>query len=614
MNTTGIGAPAGDEGGSAAVEERPNEIAGAVALLGPGLADRVIDGKDEASTQAAAGPVGPEAAAEDNGHDGEDATAADDIISPAPAIDTAKESIAAARTDEGTPAAETIEVQGQPASGTSPGDDTPGASSGEDESADDDELAVPQLLKQALESLLDESTGRLVAFEDFECEVDDRAFESEWLGKHTPISLAVFGAEVAKTGKCTFHVDRNGKLLGDRVQYRLARENGAQITLCVHQDLSDDQKRDFILRLQARERRRTGKENRELDRRTIEALLALGMSYETIAKMAGVSPNTVRNIETRAANDPKSKLVNTKRDRRLKWSTPENIAEAHRLRAEGKNNSQIAKALGTTPATIGKLFKDRGPQANAKIKEEPNPTPETAPDQSPPTPSQVDTTRVPDDGIPNVVRLHLEHRGLRGVLAAKEYAKLLKPQQDDAREKIEGSPSTRTSFLSPTSITERPPPSQRRSWRGTFSPPGRRVPHDLDRPRRPQFVLRPGASPGRPGPHEVRAALGSCLSPQSQERATEMSLSVSAPPSIAADVWHSAAAKHPVGSVVRGVVHNVTNYGVFVEIAEGVDGLVHVTDPGLVRLGVPEAGAEVNVRIESFDPVRRRVGLGLISK
>ena len=438
MDMTGIGAPVGDEGGSAAVEERPDEITGAVALVGPRLPDGVIDDEDEANLQSAAGPVGQEATAEDDGHDGQEATVADDIISPAAAIDTADESGAAGRAEESNPTAVATESDGQPASDTSPGDDTPGTSSREGESADDDEQAVPLLLKQALESLLDESTGELVALEDFECAVDDRAFEDEWLGSHTPISLAVFGAELAKTGKCTFHVDRNGKLLGDRVQYRLARENGAQITLCVHQDLSDDQKRDFILRLQARERRRTGKENRELDRRTIEALLALGMSYETIAKMAGVCPNTARNIETRAANDPKSKLVNTKRDRRLKWSTPENIAEAHRLRAEGKNNSQIAKALGTTPATIGKLFKDRGPQANAKIKEEPNPTPETAPDQSPPTPSQVDTTRVPDDGIPNVVRLHLEHRGLRGVLAAKEYAKLLKPQQDDAREKIEG--------------------------------------------------------------------------------------------------------------------------------------------------------------------------------
>ena len=50
--------------------------------------------------------------------------------------------------------------------------------------------------------------------------------------------------------------------------------------------------------------------------------------------------------------------------------------------------------------------------------------------------------------------------------------------------------------------------------------------------------------------------------------------------------------------MVRGVVRVLTNYGAFVEIAEEVDGLVHATDPGLVLLGVPDVGAEVNVRID----------------
>jgi small subunit ribosomal protein S1 len=80
------------------------------------------------------------------------------------------------------------------------------------------------------------------------------------------------------------------------------------------------------------------------------------------------------------------------------------------------------------------------------------------------------------------------------------------------------------------------------------------------------------------------------------------------------DVWHAAAAKHPVGSVVHGVVRALTNYGAFVEIAEGVDGLVHVTDPGLVLLGVPDVGDDIKVRIDLFDPARRRVGLGLVNR
>jgi transposase-like protein len=301
------------------------------------------------------------------------------------------------------------------------------------------EQTLPQLTQQALGSLLDELTAKHVTLDDFECKVDDRAREKEWLGRHTEISLSIYRAKLDRTGKCTFNVDENGVLLDDPVKFRLAREAGARISLRVHRGLSEAKKSNFILLAQGRDRERTEAENRELKRRIILASLLQGLTYEAIAELAGVHPNTARNVEKRAANDPNSKLVDTKRDRRLTWSTAENVAEAHRLRAEEKkNNSQIAKALGTTPATIGKLFKDRGPQADAKIKEEPNPTPETAPDQSSPTPSDVDTTRVPDDGIPNVVRLHLEHRGLRGVLAAKEYAKLLKPQQDEARERVEG--------------------------------------------------------------------------------------------------------------------------------------------------------------------------------
>jgi small subunit ribosomal protein S1 len=80
------------------------------------------------------------------------------------------------------------------------------------------------------------------------------------------------------------------------------------------------------------------------------------------------------------------------------------------------------------------------------------------------------------------------------------------------------------------------------------------------------------------------------------------------------DVWHAAAARHPVGSVVHGVVRALTNYGAFVEIAEGVDGLVHVTDPALALHGVPEVGERIQVHIDLFDPARRRVGLGLISR
>lgn len=93
-----------------------------------------------------------------------------------------------------------------------------------------------------------------------------------------------------------------------------------------------------------------------------------------------------------------------------------------------------------------------------------------------------------------------------------------------------------------------------------------------------------------------------------------MSTPVSPCSCIAADAWADAAAKYPIDSIVQGIVRSVTKYGLFVEIAEGVDGLIHVTDPGLVLLGIPDVGDEVTVHIDSFDTARRRVGLRLTSR
>ena len=43
--------------------------------------------------------------------------------------------------------------------------------------------------------------------------------------------------------------------------------------------------------------------------------------------------------------------------------------------------------------------------------------------------------------------------------------------------------------------------------------------------------------------------------------------------------WERVAEKYPPGSVVEGKVRNIANYGAFVEIEEGIDGLLHVSRP-----------------------------------
>jgi small subunit ribosomal protein S1 len=80
--------------------------------------------------------------------------------------------------------------------------------------------------------------------------------------------------------------------------------------------------------------------------------------------------------------------------------------------------------------------------------------------------------------------------------------------------------------------------------------------------------------------------------------------------------WDKVADRYPPGSTVTGRVRNLTNYGAFVEIEEGIDGLLHVSDMSWTRkVGHPsevvEKGQEVQCKVISVDQERRRIALGL---
>jgi small subunit ribosomal protein S1 len=84
----------------------------------------------------------------------------------------------------------------------------------------------------------------------------------------------------------------------------------------------------------------------------------------------------------------------------------------------------------------------------------------------------------------------------------------------------------------------------------------------------------------------------------------------------AGDPWADVAAKFPVGSQVKGVVRNLTGYGAFIELAEGVDGLLHVSDMSWTKkINNPSAvlkkGDEVEAVVLSVDSDRKRVALGV---
>ncbi len=80
--------------------------------------------------------------------------------------------------------------------------------------------------------------------------------------------------------------------------------------------------------------------------------------------------------------------------------------------------------------------------------------------------------------------------------------------------------------------------------------------------------------------------------------------------------WTVVAEKYPENSIVKGRVRNLTNYGAFVELEEGIDGLLHVSDMSWTRkISHPsemlEKGQELECRVLSVDQDRRRIALGL---
>ena len=83
-----------------------------------------------------------------------------------------------------------------------------------------------------------------------------------------------------------------------------------------------------------------------------------------------------------------------------------------------------------------------------------------------------------------------------------------------------------------------------------------------------------------------------------------------------ADPWDGIEAKYPVGTQFMGRVTNITDYGAFVELEPGVEGLVHVSEMSWTKKNVHPGkivatSQEVEVRILDVDPVKRRISLGI---
>ncbi|MFA6218293.1 MAG: 30S ribosomal protein S1 [Erythrobacter sp.] len=82
------------------------------------------------------------------------------------------------------------------------------------------------------------------------------------------------------------------------------------------------------------------------------------------------------------------------------------------------------------------------------------------------------------------------------------------------------------------------------------------------------------------------------------------------------DPWDGVAAKYPVGSKMTGTVTNITEYGAFVEIEAGIEGLVHVSEMSWTKKNVHpgkivSTSQEVEVMVLEVDSEKRRISLGL---
>ena len=81
------------------------------------------------------------------------------------------------------------------------------------------------------------------------------------------------------------------------------------------------------------------------------------------------------------------------------------------------------------------------------------------------------------------------------------------------------------------------------------------------------------------------------------------------------DPWDEIAQKFPVGSVVKGKVSKIASFGAFVELEDGVDGLVHISQISDQRIekvkDALEVGQEVEARVVKVDRGERRIGLSI---
>ncbi len=81
------------------------------------------------------------------------------------------------------------------------------------------------------------------------------------------------------------------------------------------------------------------------------------------------------------------------------------------------------------------------------------------------------------------------------------------------------------------------------------------------------------------------------------------------------DPWKTVAERYPVGTDINGIITNVTDFGVFVELEEGIEGLVHISEISREKIKTPagkyNVGDQITARIININTEVRRIGLSI---
>src|SRR5690606_11720561 len=82
------------------------------------------------------------------------------------------------------------------------------------------------------------------------------------------------------------------------------------------------------------------------------------------------------------------------------------------------------------------------------------------------------------------------------------------------------------------------------------------------------------------------------------------------------DPWDGIGTKYPTGKKISGTVSNITDYGAFVELEPGIEGLIHISEMSWTKKNVHpgkilSTSQEVDVVVLEVDPTKRRISLGL---